>query len=1228
MRNNEIIETQSGVRLQLEYDEPAHTPAVRAYGSKPCVLHWGVRREKEKTWHVPPSSDWPSGTRESGGALQTPFTKENGKWSLRIQLSHSLDWSALEFVIFFPDEQLWDNNKGKNYRLSLSLKAQTKTVAAGTPALGPSLAEALRAKLGGAKPIFERIFDVEGQRQLAAAVTKSEATGTPTNQADAGSAAATPRDETFRVWLLSNVPAPLLLHWGIARRSPHEWLLPPESARGPSTVLFQAQTAQTPFNSEGDLSALSIEFTGREVPLGLQFVLKEGEDGGRWLKHRGGNFYVPINDRRSVSLAAGAGAGARAGLAEEIVRAETTHNSWTLMHRFNLCYDLLDQAAADIESLALLYVWLRFSQIRQLTWQRNYNTKPRELAHAQNRLTGKLADVHGATPGARPLARLMLSTVGPGGEGQRIRDEILNIMHRHHVKEVTGHFLEEWHQKLHNNTTPDDVVICQAYLEFLRSNGNSEAFYTALAEGGVTRERLESFERPIRTEPQFVPHLKDGLIHDFENFLRILKASHAGTDFESAFNSARGQLDGDLQSLVGTLLSRRNDAGFGLGGQVQQITKARNRISDLLDRSGGLRELLYLDLALEQMLRGLIERNIHLSLEGEALADLIACVLENVTLSYEDPELAACSRHWQRLQTESRLSPRWSLHAKSVTDRIARALGVWIDHYYRLLQPKAELLGRGFKAEEWTITLFSEEVVRGNSLGFALSMLLRKFDPLLRKAAKIGDWQIISRAVDPVSGKVLAVGSLQEIQGKKFTEPTVVIAQRVLGDEEVPDQVVAVLAPDVTDMVSHVAVRARNAKILFAACHNPETIERLKSLAGQFLGLTVNAAGDVLIEQRASAAETSKSRCRPAPLSISARGFSRYALTMEEFSEGLVGGKSLHLAELHGHLPEGITVPRAVAVPFGVFEKVLGFAENTKVPERYNEIAQTLRAEAKECGETGEAFGVRQSSGAFAATTQQNPKRQRTAALQDASALSQTLSELQQTVLSLAAPNELRFELQQAMATGGLPCPQDWDRCWHCLKQVWASKWNERAFFSRVQAGFPHDRLYMAVLIQEVVPADYAFVLHTVNPANGSKDELFGEIVLGLGETLVGNHPGRALGFVWNKVSGTTTMLSYPGKSVGLYGSGLIFRSDSNGEDLGEYAGAGLYDSVLLDPPRAVTLDYTQEPLLWDESFRNHLLDRISRVGREIERFCGSAQDIEGAVSQDNLYVVQTRPQV
>src|SRR5205814_5119649 len=178
------------------------------------------------------------------------------------------------------------------------------------------------------------------------------------------------------------------------------------------------------------------------------------------------------------------------------------------------------------------------------------DTNPPELSQHHGRLTLKLAAAFLQQPQNRDLIRLMLTCVGRGGEGQRIRDEILEIMHRHHIKEVAGRFIEEWHQKLHNNATPDDIVICEAYLAFLRSDGDADRFYETLLAGGVTKERLASFERPIRAAPDFVPHIQDGLIHDFENYLRILKSLHSATDLESAAGSGESLLDGPARDAL------------------------------------------------------------------------------------------------------------------------------------------------------------------------------------------------------------------------------------------------------------------------------------------------------------------------------------------------------------------------------------------------------------------------------------------------------------------------------------------------------------------------------------------------------------------------------------------------------------------------------------------------------------------------------------------------------
>ena len=167
-------------------------------------------------------------------------------------------------------------------------------------------------------------------------------------------------------------------------------------------------------------------------------------------------------------------------------------------------------------------IWLRYSFIRQLTWQKRYNTKPRELQHSQVCLTEEVSAQYKCALGLQQttqrvlssadLLRQILGLVGKGsGNGQRVRDEILHIMHRHHISERSGHFYEQWHQKLHNNTTPDDIPICEALLAYLKSGGDMSKYWEVLHKSGIDWKRLNSYERKITEEPYYLPNT----IHDF-----------------------------------------------------------------------------------------------------------------------------------------------------------------------------------------------------------------------------------------------------------------------------------------------------------------------------------------------------------------------------------------------------------------------------------------------------------------------------------------------------------------------------------------------------------------------------------------------------------------------------------------------------------------------------------------------------------------------------------------
>ncbi|MBI3849107.1 MAG: hypothetical protein HY298_02275 [Verrucomicrobia bacterium] len=1151
----ETIQTQSGVTLVVDKRLGEHDLEIllRLEPAKKCILHWGLRAPDKAVWEIPPDWLWPEGTIPQGKtAVQTPF-RRNGENQIVIRLQNPPAFSSIVFALFFPEPRRWDNNHGQNYRIEIAREERSHS----------ALQRDFQQEIYNRNVLFEQTFNVQSEGQLAAAVI-----GEP---------------ECYSIVLFCDVPGPLVFHWGFARYSSYDWFVPPASLRPPGTVLWQ-NTPQTPFAFGDDgLSRLHLEFPIAEAPLGIQFVLKQVAT-NRWLKERGGNFYLPVTT--TAPKQTGLETAELHPLVDEIVQAEMGRGSWTLMHRFNLCHDLLDRVGNNPDGLALLFVWLRFSATRQLTWQRNYNTKPRELSHAQERLTQKLADMYTQVTTSRPLVRLILATVGRGGEGQRIRDEILNIMHRHHIKEVSGHFTEEWHQKLHNNTTPDDIVICEAYLEFLRSSGNLERFYQRLQEGGVTKARLESFERPITTPPDFVPHLKEALIHDFENFLKVLKSVHAGADLETAIHSAQYQLDADTQSMLSDLWARGDDPHLPLMKQADQITEIRCRLQLHLSTQSA-REILYLDLALEQFLRGLVERNIHQHLSNDQLVDLIQQVVENLLLSQPEAELDFCLRHWKRLSGLPRFGQDWSLHAKAVLDRIGRVLSSLIDRTYQLLQPKAELLGNAFHAEAWTITLFSEEVVRGASLGFTLSLLLHHLDPRLRQAAQLGDWQIISPGGG--QGMVEIVDALRSVQGKSFDGPRVIVADHVMGDEEIPESVSAVIAPDVTDIVSHVAVRARNAHLLFATCYDAATLARLKALRGHHIQVKVTPAGDVVFEKIAGEALARPAVARATRQAAIKPQLKRFVVTSKEFDETIVGAKSVNLKRLREKVPDWIRVPDSMALPFGVFEEMLRRKENATLAGNFHRLVKQLDREASRTS---------------------------------------TLEEIRAVISTLNAPAECAATLRLALQKAHWPSPLSWEDAWQRIKRVWASKWNERAYLSRRTRGIAHEDLFMAVLIQPVVEAEYAFVIHTANPFTGKWDELFAEVVLGLGETLVGNYSGRALSFTFDKQSNRQCLLSYPGKSVGLYGSGLIFRSDSSAEDLADYAAAGLYDSVLLQPPREVALDYSREPLIWDESFRRSLVADIARIGVEVETAFGVPQDIEGAYAKGQFWVVQTRPQV
>ncbi|KVH97811.1 ATP-grasp fold, subdomain 1, partial [Cynara cardunculus var. scolymus] len=1191
-------------------------------------LHWGGMRDRQEKWILP--SLRPEGTKVDNNALRTPFVKSGSNSFLKVEIDDPAI-QAIDFLIVDERQNRWYKNNGQNFHVKLPIgEKQVSNV--GVPEDLVQIQAYLRWERKGKQtytPEEEKAKFEEARKELQRELEKGSSLDDIRKKMTKGETQKKvqkqPGKKTYftperinrkkrdlmqllnkpipvtvksveekvstkpkslsalqlfsksieeqnganilnkkmyrladkellvlvteasgktRVHLATDQEEPLTLHWALSERA-GEWL-------ASSTSLDKA--AETKFStisidgSSNKIQTLELEIH-EGIFVGMPFVLLRGEN---WVKNNDSDFYVEFGGPKKPIKDAGDGKGTAKTLLDKIASLESEAEK-SFMHRFNIAADLVEEAMdADDLGLAGILVWMRFMATRQLTWNKNYNVKPREISQAQDRLIDLLQNVYRTYPQYSELLRMIMSTVGRGGEGDK-------------NNKCKGGMMEEWHQKLHNNTSPDDVVICQALINYIKSDLDISEYWNTLTTNGITKERLLSYDRAIRNEPNFTRDQKEGLLRDLGSYMRTLKAVHSGADLESAISNCMGYKSEGQGFMVGVKINPISGLPSGFPELLQFVLEhvedknveplleglleAREELKPLLSKSTDrLKDLLFLDIALDSTVRTAIERSYEelKNAKPEKIMYFITLLLENLILSSDNNEdLIYCWKGWNQALTMLKNKDNdWALFAKSVLDRTRLALASKGELYHQLLQPSAEYLGALLGLDEWAVSIFTEEMIRSGSAA-SLSSLVNRLDPILRSVANLGSWQVIS-PVEAV-GYVVVIDQLLSVQNESYELPTILVAKTVSGEEEIPDGAVAVLTPDMPDVLSHVSVRARNSKVCFATCFDPDILDDLRAKEGKLLNLKPTSAditySEVKEENLARSSNLEEVGATPTIKLVKKEFNGRYAISSEEFTSEMVGAKSRNIAYLKGKVPSWVGIPTSVAIPFGVFEKVLSDELNQGVSEK-------LEILNKQLGDGG----------------------------------SDVLGEIRKTVLDLAAPPQLVQELKSTMQSSGMPWPGDegeqrWEQAWMAIKK-------------------------------EIISADYAFVIHTTNPSSGDSTEIYAELVKGLGETLVGAYPGRALSFISKKDNlDSPKVLGYPSKPIGLFiRRSIIFRSDSNEEK--------------------VVLDYTSDPLLVDVNFQKSILSSIARAGDSIEKLYGTPQDIEGVVRDGKIYVVQTRPQM
>ena len=303
------------------------------------------------------------------------------------------------------------------------------------------------------------------------------------------------------------------------------------------------------------------------------------------------------------------------------------------------------------------------------------------------------------------------------------------------------------------------------------------------------------------------------------------------------------------------------------------------------------------------------------------------------------------------------------------------------------------------------------------------------------------------------------------------------------------------------------------------------------------------------------------------------------------------GQKAFRPAEIDGaefrNGEDGFLVPTALIVPFGVMEKVL--SSNQELNAEYRKLARELDGEpnpgrgrrTERLRELLEKIDVPEEI----TSALRKKFRADDRLMVRSSANCEDLEEFAGAGLYESVPNVRPAEVTSAM------------------RRVWSSLWTRRAVLSRKQAGIPHEQAQMAVIIQQMLAPDYSFVLHTVNPLSHNTDEVYAEIAVGLGETLASAAArGTPYRLVCHKKSREVQTLAFANFSYAL-------RADST---------AGVNRELL---------DYSRVPLSRESELRKDLARRLAAIGSRVENEFGKAQDIEGAITGNKIYLVQSRPQ-
>ncbi|MDT8977931.1 phosphoenolpyruvate synthase [Paenibacillus sp. chi10] len=163
------------------------------------------------------------------------------------------------------------------------------------------------------------------------------------------------------------------------------------------------------------------------------------------------------------------------------------------------------------------------------------------------------------------------------------------------------------------------------------------------------------------------------------------------------------------------------------------------------------------------------------------------------------------------------------------------------------------------------------------------------------------------------------------------------------------------------------------------------------------------------------------------------------------------------------------------------------------------------------------------------------------------------------------------------------------------ISKCWASLFTDRAVIYRMQNGFDHSHVYLAVIVQRMVFPQASGILFTADPISSNRKVISIDASFGLGEALVS---GLVSADCYQVKEGEIIDKRIAAKKLAVYG-----RKEGGTE------------TQQINPKLQEAQTLTEKQIL-----------QLARIGRQIEAYFGCPQDIEWCLVDDTFYIVQSRP--